>query len=52
MSLATELSKLSSDAQAELASLEQQAKSLWARWEPYAIAAGAFVAGAVVGHFV
>lgn len=52
MSLSTELSKLSSDAQTEIAHLETQAKSLWSRWEPYAIGAGALVLGAVIGHFV
>jgi len=52
MSLSTELSKLSAEAQAEIAALETKALSLWARWEPYAIGAVAFVVGAIAGHAI
>ncbi len=47
---AAELDRLSEEAKGYVTALEQQAKSLWARWEVYLIAGAALVSGFILGH--
>lgn len=48
-----EANKVLAGVQAEIAklgTLETKIKTLWQRWEPYAIAVVCLIVGAVIGH--